>query len=275
MNRSTALLSINLSCFFAGLLMFDLAVPCGAAVGGSLPEAAAVMKRVVQRAEQVARGAEEGKYVYEKRSVVEELDDAGKARKTTEKTYKVALIRGLPLARLTKVQNRDLTEEEIRAEDRKEQELRNRVTGKDPQQMVKKKENWLTPELVGRYDYKVEGRESVENRPMLVLSFQPKAGHNPDETIPDRVLRRLAGRLWVDEAEAEVARVQAGLTEDLSLGWFGLIGSLKQCDLDLQKKRLEDGGWVNAKQTLEIRGRKLFSRMRVRTLEESYNFKRP
>jgi hypothetical protein len=268
-------MSINLSCFFAGLLMFGLTVPRAAAAGENLPDAAAVMKRVIQRAEDVARGGEEGKYVYEKRSVVEELDEAGKARKTTEKTYRVLLIQGVPFSRLMKVQNRDLTQEELREEDRKEQALLKKVTGKDPEQMVKKKENWLTPELVGRYDYRVEGREAVENRPMLVVSFHPKAGCNPDKTIPDKVLGRLAGRLWVDEAEAEVARVQAGLTEDLALGWFGLIGSLKQCDLDLQKKRLADGGWVNAKQTLELGGRKLFSRMRVRALEESYNFKRP
>jgi len=110
---------------------------------------------------------------------------------------------------------------------------------------------------------------------VLVVSFHPKAGYNPDKTVQDKVLGRLVGRLWVDEAEAEVARVQAGLNEDLALGWFGLIGSLKQCDLDLQRKRLADGRWVNARQTLEIRGRKLFSYMRVRVLEESYNFKRP
>jgi hypothetical protein len=275
MNRAAAAPSLGLSCFFAGLLGFGLKAPCAAADGGELPDAQAVMKRVIQRAEDVARGGEESKYVYEKRSVVEELDEAGKARKTTEKTYKVLLIRGIPFSRLMKVQNRDLTEAEIREEDRKEQALRNRITGKDPEQMARKQESWLTPELVGRFDYRVEGREAIENRPMLVVSFHPKAGYNPDKTIEDKVLSRLAGRLWVDEAEAEVARVQVGLTEDLSLGWFGLIGSLKQCDLDFQKKRLADGGWVDTKQTLDISGRKLFSRMRVRALEESYNFQRP
>jgi hypothetical protein len=255
--------------------MFGLTVPCAAAAGENLPEAEGVMKRVIQRAEDVARGGEEGKYVYEKQSVVQELDEAGKARVTTAKTYQVLLIQGIPFSRLMKVQNRDLTEAEIREEDRKEQALLKKVTGKDPEQMVKKKEGWVTPELISRYDYRVEGREAVEHRPVLVVSFHPKAGYNPDKTVQDKVLGRLVGRLWVDEAEAEVARVQAGLNEDLALGWFGLIGSLKQCDLDLQRKRLADGRWVNARQTLEIRGRKLFSYMRVRVLEESYNFKRP
>jgi len=87
-------------------------------------------------------------------------------------------------------------------------------------------------------------------------------------------LNRLSGTLWVDEEEAEVLRVEVGLTEDLWLGWFGMVGSLKRFDFKLQRQRLPDGVWVNQDTTLELSGRKVFTSLRHRTLEEFYDFRK-
>src|SRR6185437_1121096 len=127
-------------------------------------------------------------------------------------------------------------------------------------------------QLIGRYDFKVEKRETLDTRPALVLSFQPKPGHGGEKSVEDKVLNRLAGRVWVDEAEAEVARVQVGLTEDLSLGWFGMMGSMKQCDVKIERQRLPDGDWVAKIFEISLAGRKVFAPMRSRSLEESYHF---
>ncbi len=129
--------------------------------------------------------------------------------------------------------------------------------------------------MIGRYDFKVEKREQLDSRPVLVLSFQPKPGHSGEKTIEDKVLDRLAGRVWIDEAEAEVVRVQVGLTEDLSLGWFGTIGSIKQCDVKIERQRLPDGTWVAKTFAVSLGGRKVFAPMRYRSLEESSHFRKP
>ena len=254
------------------LLILELSGQCAALADDNLPDASTVMQRAVERATQVAHTGEAGKYVYEKRRVIEELDEFGNVANTTEEIYEVILIQGLPFSRLVKIQNRDLTEDEIKAENRKRQEFRQKISGRDPEQMAKRNENWLTPALVERYDFKVERRDSYQNRPVLVLPFHPKTNCKSEKAIEDKVLNRLKGTVWVDEKEAEIARVQVGLTESILLGWFGLIGSIKQCDLDLERKRLVDGVWANEKQTVVLVGRKLFSAMRYRTLEESYNF---
>ena len=67
----------------------------------------------------------------------------------------------------------------------------------------------------------------------------------------------MAGRVWVDEADAETARLEVGLVQPVFLGWFGLLGSLTQCDLSLERQRMPDGVWVNTKQALLIQCRKL------------------
>ena len=97
----------------------------------------------------------------------------------------------------------------------------------------------------------------------------------PEKKIEDKVMKRLAGTVWIDEEQSEVVQLKLGLTADLSLGLFGMIGSLKQFDLTLERARLPEGVWVERKQTLVLGGRKIFSSMHYRTVAESSNFRKP
>jgi hypothetical protein len=232
------------------------------------------MDKVIQRSQEIARTAEADKYRYEKRSVEEELDTVGKPTKTTEEIYDVIPIRGVPFERLVKVKGRDLTEKEAKEQDRKEEEFRKNVTEHDPGRASSTNSDVLNKELIDRFVFHVEGRSNFLTRPVLILSFQPKPSA-PEKKIADKVLKRLAGTLWIDEEESEIAQLKLGLTADLSLGLFGMIGSLKQFDLTLERARLPDGVWVDRKQTLVLGGRKIFSSMHYRTVEESSNFRKP
>jgi hypothetical protein len=269
---------------FAALRWFVLAgsalVPnfscqCASPIDGALPDASQVMQRVILRGEDEGRTPQANEYAFEKRIVNEELDASGTPTKSTEQTSEVIPIQGIPFSRLVKIQNRDLTEEETEAQNQKELEFRKKVARRGAEPMSRRKKNWLDTRVLDRFNFKVEGRDTFQNRPVLILSFHPKTNRDPEKTITDKVLNRLAGILWVDEAEAEVAQLKVSLTEDLSLGWFGAVGSLKQFDLELQRERLPDGVWVTRKQIVVLCGRKIFSSMAHRTLEESSNFRKP
>ncbi len=264
---------LNAAWLAIGVPVMAIADPLAARASEDLPEAAAVVHRIIQRADEVARNGSAHRYVYQKRSVVEELDADGKASERTEKLYQVVLIDGAPFSRLIKVQNRDLTEAELKQQERKEAAFRRKVTGKEENSVDRG--GHQIAELVAHYDLKVERRENLENRPALVLSFRPKAGAKPEKTIQDKVLNRLAGTVWVDEAESEVVRLKVGLTDNISLGWFGMIGSLKECNLSLENERIGDGVWLKAKQTIFIAGRKVLTAMRYRATEEAFDFRKP
>jgi hypothetical protein len=253
-----------------------IAVPgrCDAQPGGTLPDAATVMENVIRRSDEVARADEADEYRYEKRSVEEELDAAGKATKTTEEIYEVIPIQGMPFERLVKVQGRELTVKEIKEQDRKEAEFRKSVAEHAPQKSSMTNNGWLDKKLVDYFIFRVEGRSNFLGRSMLMVSFEPKA-RGPEKTIADKVLKRLAGTLWIDEQDSEIVLVKVRLTADLSLGLFGMIGSLKQFDLTIERERLPDGVWVDRKQTLVLGGRKVFSTMHFRAVEESSNFRKP
>ena len=244
-----------------------------AAANTDLPDAAAVMEKVIQRSQEAERTGEADKYRYDKRSVEEELDRSGNPTKTTEELYDVIPISGVPFERLVKVQGRELNEKEVKEQNRKEEEFRKRVAEQSTDRSSRTNDDYLNQEVVDRFVFRIEGRTNLLSRPVLILSFHPKPSA-PEKKIADKVLKRLAGTLWIDEGESEIAQLKLGLTADLSLGLFGMIGSLKQFDLMLERERLPEGVWVDRKQTLVLGGRKVFSTMHFRAIEESSNFRK-
>jgi len=247
--------------------------PQGVRATETLPEASEVTRRMIERSRAVAQ-AEGTQYTYQKRSLMERLDTDGHSLKSEEKIYQVTLIGGFPFKRLIKIQGRDLSPEELKAQDTKEMKFRQKFVSTDLNNPDARKQGLVTPELLDRYQFEVEKRVILSNRPTLVVRFKPKEGKLPSKTIEDKLLNPMAGKLWIDEGDADTARVELSLVEPVYLGWFGLLGSLTQCDLTLERQRMPDGVWINTKQALLIECRKLIATMRFRTTDESSEFKK-
>ena len=254
-----------------GLLNY---APQGVSAGEVLPEPSEVTQRMVERSQTVAQVGQGPQYTYQKRSLLQRLDAVGTPLKSEDKLYQVTLIGGFPFKRLVKIQGRELSSEELRREDAKEEKFRQRFVSADPKKLAARKEGVVTPELLDRYQCVVEKRVVLSNRATLVLTFKPKGGNLPSSAIEDKLLNRMTGRLWIDEGDADTARLEVSLTEPIFLGWFGLLGSLTQCDMTLERQRMPDGVWVNAKQALLIQCRKLTAAMHFRTTETSSGFKK-
>jgi hypothetical protein len=256
--------------FLAGLL---LACACAISAAEPLPAASNVMHRLVQRAQQVAAADESKHYAYEKHSITEQLDGDGDAVKKTEKLYHVVLIGGVPFQRLVKIHGRDLTAKEIEKENQRETAFREKLSGVDLKKKSTHKEGLVTDDLIGRFDFHVIKRETLHGRSTLQLAFKAKPGL-PEKSLQDKLLKRFTGKLWVDEQDYEVVKLDSNMLGPVNIGWLGAVGALQQCDLALERHRLQDGVWVNTRSTFMILGRKLFTPMRYKTIEESSNFRR-
>ncbi len=229
---------------------------------------------MIERSQAVAATGQGPQYTYEKRALLERLDAAGRALSSEVKVYKVTLIAGLPFNRLVRIQDRELSSEESSREDAREERFRRRFISADAKKMAAQRESVLTPELLGRYQFAVERRVVLSNRPTLVLKFTPKEGALPSSTVMDKLLNRMAGRVWIDEADADTARIEVGLIEPVSLGFLGWLGSLNQCEMSLERQRMPDGVWINLKQSLLIQCRKLTANLRFRTTEVDSGFQK-
>lgn len=256
-----------------GVLSFFLSTDaCQAAE--RLPLASEVLRRMVERAQAVARDELGAHYTYQKRSLLDHMDAEGKTVKSEEKFYEVMLVAGFPFNRLVKIRGRELTPEELKKEQHKQERFQHRFTQQSITNMAARKEAWVTPQLLERYDFAVKKRVVMNDRPALVLTFSPKKGKLPEKAVTDKILNRMAGTLWIDEQEAETVKLAVNLTDSLSMGWFGMLGSVNRCDLSLERQRMPEGVWVNARQILQIQYRKLTSTQRFRSTEESSKFKK-
>jgi hypothetical protein len=255
------------------LTMLSCLVSAGQS-GENLPAATEVLRRMLERAQSVARDEMGTRYAYEKRSLLDHMDAEGKTVKSEEKFYEVMLVAGFPFNRLVKIRGRELTSEELKKEQRKEERFQQRFTQQNITNMVARKEAWVTPQLLERYDFAVKERVVMNDRPALVLMFNPKKGKLPEKAVTDKIMNRMAGTVWIDEQEAEAVKLAVNLTDSLSMGWLGMLGSVSRCDLSLKRQRMPEGVWVNARQILQIQYRKLAATQRFRSTEESSGFRK-
>jgi hypothetical protein len=242
--------------------------------GTALPPAEEVLKRVMMRAQATADIPDDQRYQYQKRSVFEELGSDGRVLKSTEKIYAVKTIGGRLFDRLIKIRGKELSSSELAREDERENQFRHGSSRANSQKTYLK-ENWLSQDLLDRFEFTTVKRDYRLRRPFIVISFKPSEHAAPAKTIQDKICSRLTGSIWVDEVDAETAELNVVLTAPLSLGWFGSIGSIHQCDLSLVRSRMPDGIWVDKYHELKLAGRRLFTSMRYHITEESSDFKKP
>jgi hypothetical protein len=139
-------------------------------------------------------------------------------------------------------------------------------SAKDPQRAYEQRDFTLSEELVRRYDYKAGGSERIGGRDVVVIDFTPKSGR-PARDLKDRFLSRVAGRLWVDQAEAVIVRFDARLTAEVSVVG-GLAGNVKQCRVCFERERTVEGSWFTRVMDWRLEGRQFFSRKIIEHREE-------
>jgi len=236
-----------------------------------LPSADQMLHRLLDRSAAMVAATNAPVWAYDKRTVMEKLDGDANVDERTEKLYRVQLIHGVPFSRLVEVAGRDLTEAEIKKENQREAAFQKRLSGRDPKKAVSQRESFITKDMIERFEYKPLRREMVQNHQTVVMSFEPKSGEDSG-SIQDRLFNRMAGMLWVDEATGDVARLEVHLTKGFSLGVLGVLGSIKECRMNLESKPMTDGTWLPVKTTMAISARMLLTSVRFHMEETSTNF---
>jgi hypothetical protein len=97
----------------------------------------------------------------------------------------------------------------------------------------------VNKELVGKYEYLTLGEEVIGGRPVYVLSFKPKSKSLLVRSKIDYVMNRISGKVWIDQEDYAIARVESRLTESTQI-WWGLLASLRGFSGVLEQTRLPE-----------------------------------
>jgi hypothetical protein len=211
-------------------------------------------------------------FEYTRKKITEELDDEGTVTEREEKVHRLIPIHGRSFARLLTVDGHPLEGKELKREEEREQAARADKATSKPKAPAAKRET-LTPELLNRYEFKITGQGKVHGRAVWIITFKPKTRPPPENSINDRVANRLAGTVWVDMKEYEVAKLDAHLTGEVSLVG-GLIGNLRKFSFKMERQRVGEGEWLPTLTNFEYEGRQLVITKHSRYREESSDFKR-
>ncbi len=130
----------------------------------------------------------------------------------------------------------------------------------------KRKDFSINDELLGRFVFTLVRREVVKGRPALVLTFQPADRKLPEHDLKDRFINRIAGRVWVDEADYLMVRAQLHLTAPVNL-LGGLVGAVHGFTCELNRERTGEGLWFTRALDWYLDGRKLFVRETIEHTE--------
>jgi hypothetical protein len=209
---------------------------------------------------------------YTRVSVTEELDGDGKVRERNEKTCAVSYRGGISTVSLLEVNGHSPTESDRKKQSENEMNLR-QMLGQPKPANGGNHENFLTPELAARFDFKLVGQTKLAGRTTYQVSFEPKTPPLPEHRLVDRLLNRISGIFWIDAEEFELARAEIFLDSEVNV-MGGIAGTLKKLTYTLERTRVADGVWFSTLSHGDFEGRKLLASTHIKTTSESVNFRR-
>ena len=252
---------------FVGLLLYTLGVASGAQ---KEPSGDVIVAKAVARAQAAHASIVTNGYTYTKVTLTEEFDSSGNVKDRKERVYRVDFRDGATRLNLVEVNGHAPTEADKQKQAENEMAVQ-KIVGKG-KSAKDSRENFLTPDLVGRFDFQLVGQKNINGREAYELSFRPKSPEPAVHRIVDRLLNRISVTLWIDAEEFELARAEIYLGSEVNL-LGGIIGCLKKLEYNMTRTRVADGLWLNTFSTGDFEARKLLDSTRIKTKSKSSNFR--
>lgn len=233
----------------------------------SLPDGNALVRELAQK----QRRWEEilNTYTYDVEVVRDDLDKDDRVTKRESRRFEVFYVKGRPIRRLVAEDGRPLGSERQARVDR---EVKEKVEAVNEKRVAVETPAVRLSTILERYDFRAVGREAIDGRPAIVLEFTALPGSRP--LAHDDVLRNLAGRVWMDEAEREVVRAEVRNTAGMRF-FLGLGASVSAVSGTFEFRKVDDTLWLPVRDETRAIGRMLlFKSFRTRVVHTYGNFRR-
>jgi len=190
-------------------------------------------------------------YTFLELNVLRQYDGEGKVKSMRSRTFDITIQEDSPYRRLIARDGKPLSESE---EAREKENLRRSIDDRrreTPSQRSKRlaeyekrreRQRRFLREIPNAFEFTTISEERFEGRDVWVIRAAPRLGYNP-QTAEGRVLGKLAGKLWIDKAELQCAKVEAESVEPVSFGWL-LVRVAKGAAIEIAQTRVNDEVWL-------------------------------
>jgi hypothetical protein len=167
-------------------------------------------------------------YTWRAHSVEKHLDSRGNVQSTKREAWETLMLDGQPYRRTLERDGKPLSPEEQRSEQRRlDRETRSlsaeTPAGKkrrmDEAEKRRRREFAFLSEIPELFGLRFEGDSSVDGRAVWVVSGAPRPGAKT-QSSDARMLLKVRGRMWIDKATFQWAKVEAETIDTISWGLF-------------------------------------------------------
>ncbi|HEY2016761.1 MAG TPA: hypothetical protein VGH38_24825 [Bryobacteraceae bacterium] len=167
-------------------------------------------------------------YTWQAHSVEKRLDSHGKVISTKRETWETLMLDGQPYRRTLERDGKPLGPEEQRGEQKKLDKETRRLSSETPAEKQRRMDEAekqrrhefaFLSEIPDLFDLRLEGDSTVEGRAVWVVSGVPRPGAKA-KSSDARMLLKVRGRMWIDKATYQWAKVEAETTDTISWGLF-------------------------------------------------------
>ena len=106
-----------------------------------------------------------------------------------------------------------------------------------------RREQAVVDELNAIYEMRMTGRETIDGRPAIGYTFDPRRGYVA-RTPEGRIINHFRGKAWIDEQDRELVRMEVEVLQTVSVA-LGFIVRLAKGSRGLMERRKLDGeSWL-------------------------------
>ena len=190
-------------------------------------------------------------YTYTERQVFTKLDGKGKTKSTEERTYEILEIYGEQVQRLVEKDDKPLPEKEASKEEEKIQKIidkrkseseSDRKKREEKEEKEREEDREFVRDVADAYNFTLAGTETIGGREAWVIDGQPRPEFVP-HAKGGKYLSKFRGRVWIDKADLQLAKLQMECLDTISWGWF-LARFHKGSHFTLEQTRVNDEVWL-------------------------------
>lgn len=221
-------------------------------------------------------------WTYTRESFEKTFDNSGKPIDQQSKTEELVYAYGRPIEKLIAKNGKPLSsqdEEKERARIEKltakwaTESVEIRKTNLNETAQKERKDSAFLNEVPDAYTFKLTGEEAVNGRPAWIFDVNPRSDFRPKQSRA-AMLSKFKGRVWVDQGDIRISRVECESIDTVSFGYF-IARVQKGAHLSLFQARMEPNVWLMQRFKVRFDARLGLIKMFHKEFEQvSNNFRR-
>ncbi len=232
------------------------------------PDPATLLKE--SQANQRKMDAIRENYTFHRITTEDDLDDKGAVVKTTTQEREIFFVNGHRIGRLVKKNGVELKGNEEKSEQARVKKLVETSMKSPPK---RRSGQSMIAEILPMATVSNPRRVILRGRATLAYDFSGDP-HAKGKNTNENAAKKMAGTLWFDEADHQVARMEVHFYDNFRIGGGFLASVQKGTMFEVERSPIGDGLWMETSNDQHVSARIVVKNFRENVRAKSFDFKK-